>query len=199
MSLSWKEVAELQVHRIYPEQSPRTFFSRNRQDIFRTLFLGVGYLCLLINLLVGGMPWSLIVGGGLAVVWVAFVYRPLVENTLIKKLSDTSIAVCLYLFLLGALLHQGWTDYVVPIVFFSDVLLIGFIYLVFFKKQKRNFLPLFELLLGGIVAILLELAGLRRLHWPAIVVGSVSLGLIVLSVALFPKEVAGEWKKKMHW
>ena len=70
----------------------------------------------------------LIAIGGLCVVWVAFVYRPMVEHTLIKKLSDVSIAVCLYLFLLHAILQQGWSNFVVPIVFFSDLLLIGFIY-----------------------------------------------------------------------
>lgn len=188
----------MQVHRIYPEQSPKTFFRRNKQDIFRTIFLAVGYVCLLVNLLTGGIPWSLIVIGGLCVVWVSIIYRPLVENTLIKKLSDVSIAICLYLFLLDAIVGHGWAGFVVPIVFFSDLLLIGFVYLVFFKKQKRNFMPLFELILGGLIAILLSFIGLHQLDWPTIVVGGVSLGLLILSVSLFPKDVAREWKKKMH-
>jgi hypothetical protein len=158
----------------------------------------VAYTCLTVNLLTGGMAWSLIAIGGLCVAWVAFVYRPMVEHTLIKKLSDISIAVCLYLFLLDAILEQGWSDFVVPIVFFSDLLLIGFIYLAFFKKQKRNFMPLFELILGGLVSILLSLIGMHGTDWPQIVVGGVSLGLLVLSASLFPKDVLRELQKKMH-
>lgn len=190
----------MQVHRIYPRRKSNSFFKRNRQDLLRSAFLTVAYACLIINLLTGGMPWSLIAIGGLGVAWIAFVYRPMVENTLIKKLSDVSIAVCLYLFLLDAILKQGWSGFVVPIVFFSDLLLIGFIYLAFFKKQKRNFMPLFELVLAGIIAILLSLTGiLRGPNWPQIVMGSVSLGLLVLSVLLFPKDVLREFHKKIHW
>lgn len=196
----WKGVIESLIHRIYPQRKPSGFFRRNRQDLLRSAFLTAAYTCLIVNLLTGGMPWSLIAMGGLGVAWIAFVYRPMVEHTLIKKLSDVSIAICLYLFLLDAILQQGWSDFVVPIVFFSDLLLIGFIYLVFFKKQKRNFMPLFELLLAGIIAILLSLTGiLRGPNWPQIVMGSVSLGLLVLSAALFPKDVLRELQKKMHW
>ncbi len=188
----------MEVHRTYPVQSPKNFFKRNRQDIFRSVFAFIGYACLIINLLTGGRPWSLIVIGGLCVFWVVFIYKPLVENTLIKKLSDISIAVCLYLFLLDMILHQGWSGFVVRIVFFSDLLLIGFIFLVFFNREKRNFMPLFELILGGFIAITLSLVGVWKLDWAAIVVGSVSLGLLILSVALFPKDMARELKKKLH-
>ena len=62
----------------------------------------------------------------------------MVENTTIKKLSDVSIAVCLYLFLLDAILQQGWSGFVVPIVFFSDLLLIGFIYLAFSRASAAS-------------------------------------------------------------
>lgn len=188
----------IEIHRIYPKRKPRGFFRRNRQDLLRSAFLLAAYTCLIVNLSTGGMPWSLIVIGGLCVAWVAFVYRPLVENTLIKKLSDVTIAVCFYLFLVDAILQQGWSNIVVPIVFFSDLVLIGFIFLVFFKKQKRSFMPLFELILGGLIAILLSLTGVQTLNWPRIVVGSVSLGLLVLSVALFPKDMVRELRKKLH-
>jgi len=191
-------VIDIEVHRIYPDCASKGFFRRNRQDLLRSAFLLAAYTCLTINLFTGGVPWSLIVIGGLWVAWVAFVYKPLVENTLIKKLSDVSIMVCLYLFLLDAILQQGWSNIVVPIVFFSDLVLIGFIFLVFFKKQKRNFMPLYELILGGLVAILLSLTGAQTLNWPRIVVGSVSLGLLVLSVVLFPKDMSRELRKKLH-
>lgn len=188
----------MQVHRTYPEHKERSFLKRNRQDILRTAFVLSGYTCLLINLLTGGIPWSLIVIGGLCVVWIAFIYRPLVENTLIKKLSDVSIVVCLYLFLLNAILHHGWSDFVVPTVLFGNLIGIGVYYLLFFKKQKRNFMPLLELTLGALISVLCTLVGFRTLNWPQIVLGSVSLGLILLVGALFPKAIIKELQKKLH-
>ena len=188
----------MQVRQIYPDPKPKNFFRRNRQDLLRSAFVLAAYACLIINLLTGGVPWSLIVFGGLCVVWIAFIYRPLVEHTLIKKLSDISIVVCLYLFLLDAILQHGWSDFVVSIVFFSDLVLIGLIYLVFFKKQKRNFLPLYELIFAGLIAVLLSLTGLQAWSWPRIVVGGVSLGLLAIGVVLFPKDILQELRKKFH-
>ena len=188
----------MRLHCTYPRHTPRSFFRRNRQDILRSLFLIAGYTCLLVNLLTGGILWSLIAIGGLCVVWITFIYRPMVENTLIKKFSDISIVVCLYLFLLDGVTRQGWSDFVVPIVFFSDMIFIGAFYLLFFRKQKRNFLPLFELVLGGLVAIFCGLIGLRQVDWPLIAVGGVSLGLVILSLAIFPTQILQEFRKKFH-
>lgn len=188
----------MQVHRTYPEQTARSFYRRNRLNLWRSVFLTIGYVCALINLCTGGIPWSLLVAGGLCVLWIAFLYRPLVENTLIKKMADVGIAVCLFLFLLDAIVGGGWSEFVVPIVFFGDLLVIGFYYLVYFKKEKRNLLPLYELILAGLVATLCRFVGVHTLNWPLIVVGSVSLGLLVLSAALFFKPIWRELQKKFH-
>lgn len=189
---------QMQVHIIYPGQKPHSFWHINRIEILRLLFLWPAYTCLLINLFTGGTLWSLAVAGGLAVLWVAVFYKPLVENTAIKKLSDTGIAVCLYLFLLDEVFGGNWSGFVVPIVLFSDLIVVGAYFLAFFKKEKRNFLPLFELTLGGLIAIFCGLVGWSRLDWPLIVVGGVSLALITLTVALHFQAIRLEFIKKMH-
>ncbi|MEG0742623.1 MAG: DUF6320 domain-containing protein [Clostridia bacterium] len=188
----------MRVHVTYPPKTARSFWLRNRRELWRSLFLLVGYTCLLINLLGGGSLWSLIAIGGLVVGWIILLYRPQVENTVIKKLCDSLIAVCLYLFLLDSLLGSGWGAIVVPIVYFGDLIIIGAYFGVFFKKQKRNFLPLFELMLAGVIASVLALAGLGRLDWPMLVAGSVSLGLLIVLLALFWKPLSREFQKKFH-
>ena len=188
----------MHVHVTYPEQTPLTFWRRNSRMLLRSLFVFCMYASGLVNLCVGGKPWALAVIGGLMVLWIAVFYRPLVEHTLIKKLSDVSIAVCAYLFLLDWLFGRGWSDFVVPIVFFADLLGCGFYFLLFFKKQKRNFLPLFELVLAGMIGVVCALAGLDRLDWPMIVVGSVSLALVILTLALYFKPIMQEVRKKFH-
>ncbi|MEG0124553.1 MAG: hypothetical protein RR816_00595, partial [Clostridia bacterium] len=83
----------MKVRLSYPPNPKSSFWRRNRQALLRSGFLLAGYACLLVNLLGRGMPWSLIVIGGLMVFWVIFLYHPQVENTVIKKLCDSLIAV----------------------------------------------------------------------------------------------------------
>ena len=191
-------VEPMRVRLTYPPQTPLSFWRRNRLSLWRSAFLVAGYVCLIVNLLTGGIPWSFIVIGGLMLFWIVFLYRPQVENTLIKKFSDILIAVCLYLFLLDSVLGAGWSGFVVPIVFFGDLIMIGLFFLLSFGRQKRNFLPLFELILVGLVSTLLALTGVRELNWPMIVVGGVSLGLLILCLVLFWKPMSAELRKKFH-
>ncbi len=182
----------------YPPNTAASFWRRNGLALWRSLFLLAAYVCLIVDILTPGVPWSLIVIGGLMVAWVLFFYRPQVENTLIKKLCDSAIAVCLYLFLLDSVVGGGWSGFVVPIVFFGELIFIGGWVLFFFRRRKRDFLPLFELILTGLVATLLALVGLSTLNWPMIVVGGVSLGLLVLSMILYWKPLGIEMRKKFH-
>lgn len=189
---------KMQVHITYPPQSPNDFWRRNRRELMRGLFVFLAYACGLINVAVGGLPWALAAIGGLAVVWIAVFYRPLVENTAIKKITDVGGAVCLYLFLLDWIFGGNWSGFVAPIVFFADLIIAGTYFLAYFHKEKRNFLPLFELSLGGLVAIFCGLVGWSRLDWPLIVVGAVSLALVGLTAILHWREIRVEFGKKMH-
>lgn len=193
------EKTPMEVHITYPLLTPHSFWRRNRRELTRALFVFLAYACALINASVGGIPWALAAIGGLAVIWIAFFYRPLVENTPIKKMTDTGVAVCLYLFLLDWVIGGNWSWFVAPIVFFADLIIAGTYFLAYFKKEKRNFLPLFEFMLCGLVAIFCGLVGWSRLDWPLIVVGGVSLALAVLTVALHFTAIRREIQKKLHW
>ena len=192
------QIPKMQVHVTYPELTPHSFWRRNSRELMRGIFVFLAYACGLINIVIGGIPWAVGAIGGLMVLWVAFFYRPLVEHTAIKKMTDVGAAVCLYLFLLDWVFGGGWSSFVVPIVLFAGLIIAGTFFLAYFKKQKRNFLPLFELTLGGFVAIFCGLVGWSRLDWPLIVVGSVSLALVVLTAALHWGEIKVELGKKMH-
>jgi hypothetical protein len=61
----------------------------------------------------------------------------------------------------------------------------GIYFLCYFRGEKRNFLPLFELLVAGMVSTLIMLCCRIRLSWPMIVVGSVSLGIQLLMLVLY--------------
>jgi hypothetical protein len=192
------QIPKMQVHITYPELTNRSFWQRNSRELMRGLFVFIAYACGLVNIALGGVPWALAAIGGLCVFWIAFFYKPLVENTAIKKITDVGGSVCLYLFLLDWVFGGNWSGFVAPIVFFADLIVAGTYFLAYFKKEKRNFLPLFELTLGGLVAIFCGLVGWSRVDWPLIVVGSVSFALVVLTVSLYWKDIKVEFGKKMH-
>lgn len=182
----------------YPTVKKRNFFVRNAHDLWRALFTVASYTCLIVDMLTPGIHWSLIVIGGLCVLWVALLYRPQVENTLIKKGCDVLVAVCLFLLLLESVVGGNWAAFVAQIVYFGMLILLGVYFLFYFRRQKRNFLPLFELLLAGMVATMVMLCLRIRLTWPMIVVGSVSLGIQLLMLILYWKPMMLEYHKKFH-
>lgn len=188
----------MRVRITYPAAAPLSFWHRNWLALWRSAFLLASYVCLIVNLLTGGIAWSIVVVGGLTLAWIVFFYRPQVENTLIKKLCDMLIAACLYLYLLDSVLGTSWSGFVVPIVFFGDLVFIGGLFVLSFRKQKRNFLPLFELICVGLASTLLALTGVAELSWPMIVVGGVSLGLLVVCLVPFWTPMRLELRKKFH-
>ncbi|MBE5801039.1 MAG: hypothetical protein E7319_02005 [Clostridiales bacterium] len=188
----------MEVHVTYPKVKKRNFFVRNAHDLWRGLFTLVAYTCLIIDILTPGIHWSLIVIGALCVLWIALLYRPQVENTLIKKGCDVLVAVCLYLLLLESVVGGSWGTFVAQIVYFGMLVLMGVYFLFYFRRQKRNFLPLFEMLLAGMTATLVMLCLRVRLSWPMIVVGSVSLGIQLLMLILYWKPMMLEYHKKFH-
>ena len=188
----------MEVKVTYPVVKKKNFFVRNAYDLWRALFTIVAYTCLIIDMLTPGIHWSLIVIGGLCVLWIAFLYRPQVENTLIKKGCDVLVAVCLYQLLLESVIGGNWGAFVAQIVFFSMLILMGVYFLCYFRGEKRNFLPLFELLVAGMVSTLIMLCCRIRLSWPMIVVGSVSLGIQLLMLILYWKPMLHEYHKKFH-
>lgn len=188
----------MQVKVTYPKVKKRNFFVRNAKDLWRGLFTLTAYTCLIVDMLTPGIHWSLIVIGALCVLWVSLLYRPQVENTAIKKLCDILIAVCLFLFLLESVVGGNWASFVVPIVYFGYVALTGIYFLFYFRNQKRNFLPLFELLMAGMCATVILLCWDGYLSWPMIVVGSVCLGLQLLMLILYWKPMMLEYQKKFH-
>lgn len=188
----------MEVHVTYPATKKKNFFVRNAHDLWRALFTVISYVCVIVDMLTPGIHWSLIVIGGLCVLWIALLYRPQVENTLIKKGCDVLVAVCLYLLLLESVIGGNWGTFVAQIVYFGMLILMGVYFLFYFRDQKRNFLPLFEMLVAGMVSTLVMLCCRIRLSWPMITVGSVSLGIQLLMLILYWKPMMHEYHKKFH-
>ena len=63
----------MDIHVTYPIVKKKGFFRRNAHDLWRGLFTIAAYTCLIVDMLTPGIHWSLIVIGGLGVIWIAVI------------------------------------------------------------------------------------------------------------------------------
>ncbi|NCA96272.1 MAG: hypothetical protein EOM74_04760 [Methanomicrobia archaeon] len=152
----------------------------------------------IINLAVGGDPWSLVVIGGEYLFYRVFLRQPLVENSQIGKLTDAILSTCLYLILIDVIYGDGWSVSVVPILTFSLLIIQGLVFFLFYRRQRKNFMPLYWVTIGGLVAIISALIGFPKINWPIIVTGSLAFLILIISVIALRKPIWTELKKKFH-
>lgn len=186
---------------VYPKIEPRL----NLKLLFRkfsslSLFLSC-LVCGIVNLCVGKTPWSLYVFGGVLVFWAIFLYHPLVEYSLIRKITTVLLCVCAYLICIDWLGHgYHWSLLVVPIILFSVFFLTIVIFFLSFKKQKHNIFPLYQIFLLSLVAILCAACNLFSLtfSWPMIVLSALDGLLLILTLFFFRTPLLREFRKKFH-
>ena len=186
---------------VYPKIEPRP---NARLLLHRIAAAGLvcgTLVCILVNLCVGGKPWCVTVAGGAVLFWVCFLYHPLVEYSLIRKLTAILSSACGYLILIDYL-NEGphWSHLVAPIVLFSLFVFTLILFFVQFKRQKHNILPLYQIALISLFVVIAAASGLFSLSftWPMIVLASLDGALLILTLLFFRKPIREEFRKKFH-
>lgn len=155
----------------------------------------------IVNLCIGGNPWSLYVLGGALVFWVLFLYHPLVEFSLLHRVSAVMPTVCAYVFLVDLLTESpGFSGLVVPIILFSVFFMSASLFFLRFKRQKHNVFPIFVSALLILALIILAACGVYTLtfNWPMIVLCALDGAFLILSIVFFSAPLRREFKKKFH-
>ncbi|MDD3401064.1 MAG: DUF6320 domain-containing protein [Eubacteriales bacterium] len=154
--------------------------------------------CGIVNLCVGGYPWSLIVFAGQWLFWISVIERPLVEFTFMSKFSAILINVCIFLVIIDLIFGKGFTRVVVPIICFSMLIVQSLVFFIGFKRQKGNIMPLFLVITIGLIALALALIGIIEMNWPTIVFGAIAFVVLITCLSLFFKPLRRELAKKFH-
>lgn len=153
-------------------------------------------VCFIVNICVGGKPWTIYVFCSEAIFYLIFLNKPLIENTFIKRFSIIILSICILLYVIDRIEKIDFSYFVITIICFS--LLIVQIITLFssYKNQKRNIMPIFYTSIGSIVIIILALIGVIKLNWPIIVLGSIGLCILLLFFTLFRNVIIYELKKQ---
>lgn len=188
----------MEIEITYPKIKPASFRYEWLRKIILALYAIAFVVCGTVNLCVGGLPWSLLVFGGQWLFWISVVERPLVEFTFLSKFSATLINVCIFLVLLDLIVGNGFSYSVVPIICFSLLIIQALVFFVGFKRQKGNLMPMFLMIVIGLIALTLAHIGFLQMGWSVIVLGSVSVFLLILCLSVFFKPIRREFAKKFH-
>lgn len=182
----------------YPPVKKSSLAAERFRYVVRWCFSVASYVCVIVNLCVGGEAWSLVVLWSLWCVWSIFVSPSLVEYNRISQTSKTLIDVCILLILIDSVFYSGWAQFVVPIVCFGSLAIIGVLFLSDLPKQKHNMMPMVWLIAASFLAVIASLSGWPRMDWPMVVLGSTALLLLLVCVAVLRQDLLRELKKRFH-
>lgn len=167
--------------------------------IGKLLALAAAVACPIVNLCIGGKPWSLVVLMGLYTAWTLFLSPDLVEYNRISQFVKAVFCACLLLGLIDWALAPGFAVKVLPIVIFSALLVAGGLFFSDLQRQKQNMMPMLTLI---ILSLLGTAAGLSLYHgtgrWAMIVMGGVAFALLLGCIAILRKDFLRELKKRFH-
>lgn len=188
----------MEIEIVYPEQKKSARAKEKISKIFLWCFLAAGYTCPIVNICVGGKPWSLVVVWAEWVVWCTVFTRPLVENNLMSRTVHFLFNATILLVLIDVCLSSGWAGFVVPLVCFALLVVLGVLFFVDLSKQRQNLMPMLWIITGSLVSLIVATAGLLKMNWPTIVLGSTAFALLIAALIILRKQFFAELKKRFH-
>ena len=158
----------------------------NKFLIFRRIMLIIFLIsiitCTIVNLSVGGKKWMFYVIGGEIIFYFAFLNKPLIDNTLIRRITIVVMIICAYLYMIDIIEKTSFS-------YFSIIIFQLVLFLSEFKLQRKKFIPLFFTAIGAIIFCILALTKVVKLNWPIIVLGGVGLLSLIILLILYHKRV----------
>ncbi len=165
------------------------------RKIILLLFLISIITVVIVNLAVGGKLWMLYVIGGEVIFYFAFLNYPLVDNSLVKRITVTLFLVCAYLYLIDFINDTEWSYFVIGILAFSIVIIQLLIFFLGINYQKKKLIPLFITSIVSTIYFILSLFKVVTINWPIIVLGSISLAALLILFIFYYKSVTIEVRK----
>lgn len=179
---------------IYPIPERQRMFFRRLREIVRIVFICASLICLLVNFLVKGKFWSIIVVWSLFSLWRLIFSLRLVEFSVYSHAVRVTLHTIILLFLIDHFLAPGWAQTVIPIVFFADLLLMFVIYYVTYDRRHRHLVSILMLGLINLISIPYSIRSWPIDNWIAFAFQAASLLLFVVLIIINRKDLIYELK-----
>ena len=189
----------MKIKKTYPYVEKRKLKRQKFFSMVRWLFLFAAMICPILNIVIGGAAWSLVVLMSLYTAWTLILSPDLVEYNRISQFIKAIICTCLLLTLIDVFLAPGWAIEVVPMVCFGGLVVSGLMFFTDIEKQKQNMLPMLLLIIFAIVGAVI---GLGVWHeesgWALAVMGGSALLLLSACVVTLGNDFIREVKRRFH-
>lgn len=180
----------------YPKVSPKIIKHQRLINFMKWPLLIAVVICPIINLIIGGKAWSLVVLMSIYMAWDLVISRDLVEYNRISQFVKLITLTSLLLITIDVFLAPGWALEAVPILIFSGLIVTSVLFFTDIERQKQNIFPFLFLIL---LSIFSSIVGLSFYHekdsWPLTVMGVVALFLLITLSITLKENIINELKK----
>lgn len=180
----------------YPKVSPKIIKHQRLINFMKWPLLIAVVICPIINLIIGGKAWSLVVLMSIYMAWDLVISRDLVEYNRISQFVKLITLTSLLLITIDVFLTPGWALEAVPILIFSGLIVTSVLFFTDIERQKQNIFPFLFLIL---LSIFSSIIGLSFYHekdsWPLTVMGVVALFLLITLSITLKENIINELKK----
>ena len=190
----------MQINNTYPPVSAKKEFLRMRMlRVARCPFLVAAAVCPVINYLVGGKAWSLVVLIGLHMTWTLLFDVDLVEYNRISQLVRLIASSCMLLAVIELFIASGWALQVIALVCMGGLIAAAILFFTDIDTQKQNMLPMLLLVLITITgAVTVWLMKGSECEWPVTAMGLTAISLLISLIAVLRSEFLLELKRRFH-
>ncbi|MBR3227953.1 MAG: hypothetical protein IKF68_05355 [Erysipelotrichaceae bacterium] len=183
---------------VYPIPESQSFFYRRFRFIMRIVFIVAAFTCVLVNILVKGKAWSVVVVWSLYMTWKLAFSLKLVEFSIFSHATRSFLYIIILLGLIGFFLAPGWAEIVIPIVFFGSFLIMIILYFAIYSRRDRHLVSIMLLGLSAVLSIPYSLHSWPIDNWLAFAFALASLILFILMIVICRKEIRHELKNRFR-
>lgn len=195
--LKGADVMEIKV--IYPLKRRRHRFWKFCCMLYNWAFLISLFVCPFINIVTGGKAWSVVVIISEFLIWSSFISPSMFELNRTSQSIKLFLNILLLLVSIDLFIEGGWGLFVIPIVSFGGLIACSALFFSDFNQQRHNAIPF---ILFATLALLAGLVGcfapFVETRWVFIVLGSLSFGVLLVTLILLRRTVILDIKKQLN-
>lgn len=182
---------------IYPVIKSQSQFFKNLRMTMKIIFIVVGIISLLINLLIGGKMWSLIVIWSLLSLWRLIFSLKLIEFSIYSHIVRSIFYIVILLFVIEYTFSIGIFKLIIPIVIFFALLTMVILFYITYDKKDRNTASIMGL--GVLVLLLMPDYVLSYLEgrWLIFILISLTILLFIVMIIINLDDVKHEVKARL--
>ena len=189
----------MQIKNTYPETTRSTRNRRKLLTVLRWPFIISALASLIVNLVIGGPLWSIIVIFSLYAIWDMILSPDLIEYNRTSQSVKTLFFSITLLALIDIFIVKILAPFVIPIVCFGGLAVCDVLFFSNMEKQKHNMMYLLNFIFLSIIGSSLALwLGKDVQKWPYIVLLGLSVTSLLALIIVLKQDFKLEFKRRFH-